>query len=153
MRYARFCYSGPQKAKPWDLKASLSRTVVAANLELWPRSGGAGREFLRAGGRYASIPILSPPPTLATISQRRGSAVKWQIDALVAQLDRVAASEAAGRWFESSRARHSPIAPSNRLKIARPGQRTGASQRVSAPRKPIQNKDMERAAGVTSPPR
>ena len=53
-------------------------------------------------------PQFPPPhPTLATISHRCGTAVKWQVDALVAQLDRVAASEAAGRWFESSRARHS----------------------------------------------
>jgi hypothetical protein len=46
--------------------------------------------------RKTTTPNSLPRATLAPISHRAGTAVKRQIDALVAQLDRVAASEAAG---------------------------------------------------------
>ena len=51
-------------------------------------------------------PHSSPRAPLQTITPWCGYSCKIRAVAPVAQMDRVAASEAAGRWFESNRARH-----------------------------------------------
>ena len=51
-------------------------------------------------------PLLIPTAASKTAPHDGGNCRKMCAVAPVAQMDRVAASEAAGRWFESNRARH-----------------------------------------------
>ena len=65
--------------------------------------------------RIKPLPVLVPP-SCHDGAHFAGMSCRITADAPVAQLDRVAASEAAGRWFESSRARHTdPATPAHRL--------------------------------------
>jgi hypothetical protein len=55
---------------------------------------------------FAQAHSCVPTVTVQTITLSCGYSCKINNVAPVAQMDRVAASEAAGRWFESNRARH-----------------------------------------------
>ena len=75
----------------------------------------------------ATGPRLRPPSRPRRFPHRGGNCRKMRPVAPVAQMDRVAASEAAGRWFESNRARHLK----QELTGTGPGQVTAPRWRVS----------------------
>jgi hypothetical protein len=66
---------------------------------------------LRRLNSIADHPHSCSHPSVQTITPSCGYSCKINVVAPVAQMDRVAASEAAGRWFESSRARQLHLCP------------------------------------------
>lgn len=78
-----------------------------------------------------SLPIPLPTTPSKRLPHPAATLVKSAACAPVAQMDRVAASEAAGRWFESNRARHFKTRTYARSGPPR------APRRVTAPRSPV----------------
>src|SRR5215469_3137723 len=87
-------------SKPITMLNTLKKCVSCLLTSLSVQEG--------AGTRARSI--AAPPGLIrggrAVGRPRLAAGIIARPNAPVAQLDRVAASEAAGRWFESSRARH-----------------------------------------------